>query len=340
VEYFGQKIGRITTGGVITEFSLPGGSYPFGITAGADGNLWFVERFGNNVGRITTAGAITEFPIPTSGSQPFKITAGPDGNLWFTEDFGNNIGRITTAGVISEFSIPTAGSAPGGITAGPDGNLWFAEITGNKIGRISTGGVFAEFLVPTGGSQPWLIRTGPDGNMWFSEDSAANQIGRITPAGVITEFAAPTPNSRPNGVTTGPDGNLWFTEGNADKVVKAHIGPLYNVCLLYDPTKAVKSGATIPIKLQLCDANGGNLSSSSIVVHATTLTMVSTSISGQVQDAGNANPDNDFRYDATLGGTGGYIFNLSTKGLTTGTYQLNFQAGSDPVPHAAPFQVQ
>ena len=32
----------------------------------------------------------------------------------------------------------------------------------------------------------------------------------------------------------------------------------------------------------------------------------------------------NFRYDPTLGGSGGYIFNLSTKGLTTGTWKVTF----------------
>ncbi len=38
-------------------------------------------------------------------------------------------------------------------------------------------------------------------------------------------------------------------------------------------------------------------------------------------DAGNANADFNFRYDASLAG---YIFNLKTTGLTTGTYHLKF----------------
>jgi hypothetical protein len=117
-------------------------------------------------------------------------------------------------------------------------------------------------------------------------------------------------------------------------------GPLYNVCLLYDPTKAVKSGATIPIKLQLCDASGNDLSSAAITAHATSINQVSTTISGDVEDAGNANPDNDFRFDATLGPTGGYIFNLKTIGLTTGTYNLNFTVTGDSFVYAAPFQVK
>jgi hypothetical protein len=55
-EYIGNKIGRITTAGVITEFSIPTlGSSPSDITAGADGNLWFTEASGSRIGRITTA---------------------------------------------------------------------------------------------------------------------------------------------------------------------------------------------------------------------------------------------------------------------------------------------
>jgi hypothetical protein len=93
----------------------------------------------------------------------------------------------------------------------------------------------------------------------------------------------------------------------------------YLVCALFDQTKAVNSGATIPIKLQLCDANGANLSSPSIPVIATSLTQVSTVASGAIEAASNSNPDNNFRFDPTIGETGGYIFNLKTTGLASGT---------------------
>ena len=97
------------------------------------------------------------------------------------------------------------------------------------------------------------------------------------------------------------------------------------ICALYDQTKSHKSGSTVPIKLQVCDAAGTNLSSAGIVVNATGLTRVDATASGQLDDSGSANsPDNNFRYDPTLGGTGGYIYNLSTNSLTTGTWRLNF----------------
>jgi Bacterial Ig-like domain (group 3)/WD40-like Beta Propeller Repeat len=112
----------------------------------------------------------------------------------------------------------------------------------------------------------------------------------------------------------------------------------YGVCPLFDQTRSVKSGATFPIKLQLCDANGNDVSSSAVIVHATSVTAVSGYL-GTPDAPGNANPDNDFRFDATLGSTGGYIFNLSTGGLASGTYSLQFTAGSDPVTHSVNFGV-
>ena len=111
----------------------------------------------------------------------------------------------------------------------------------------------------------------------------------------------------------------------------------YNICLLYDSTMAKKSGSTFPIKIQICDANGKNLSSSAIAVQAQSVTMVSTSAPAPLDDSGDANPDFDFRYDPTLPG---YIYNLSLKGISTGTYNLNFTVSGDPVPHSAQFQVK
>jgi streptogramin lyase len=221
-EFNGNKIGRITTEGVITnEYPVPtAGSVPYGITTGPDGNVWFVQQLGNKVGRVTPSGAITEFPIPTFDSAPLGITSGPDGALWFTEgrNTSNKIGRMTTAGVVTgEYPLPTAGAQPANITAGPDGNLWFTEQVASKIGRITPGGTITEFPTPTPNAIPTGIAAGPDGNLWFTLPGV-NKIGRITPAGVITEFAIPTAGSTPIGISAGPDGALWFTERESGKI--------------------------------------------------------------------------------------------------------------------------
>jgi hypothetical protein len=98
----------------------------------------------------------------------------------------------------------------------------------------------------------------------------------------------------------------------------------YGVCALYDQAKAVKQNATVPVKFYLCTASGQDVSSSAVVVTATQLTPTSGSAAADVEDSGNANPDNNFRFDPTLGPSGGYIFNLSTKGVPAAMWKLTF----------------
>ena len=232
-----KAIGRITTSGAITEFSIAVnggnvGSVPRQIRVGADGNIWFTD-VGSipAIGRITTSGAITEYSLP-AGSVPTALALGTDGNLWFTDKSASApaIGRITSSGAITEFSIAAnggnIGSLPNGITPGPDGNLWFTDQGATKaIGRITTNGAITEFSaglnVP---SLPAAITPGPDGNIWFTDQGTANTpkaIGRITTAGQITELSSGlSPNSIPGEITPGADGNLWFTDqGTTPKAI-------------------------------------------------------------------------------------------------------------------------
>ncbi|CAA9541807.1 MAG: hypothetical protein AVDCRST_MAG73-2011 [uncultured Thermomicrobiales bacterium] len=107
-------------------------------------------------------------------------------------------------------------------------------------------------------------------------------------------------------------------------------GPAYAVCPLHDATKAHKAGSTAPLKLQLCDGAGANLSDPSIVVNASGLYQADpTAATSLVPDAGNANPDQDFRYAADLGG---YIYNLKTTGLGSGTWVVTFTVNGEADP--------
>ena len=72
---------------------------------------------------------------------------------------------------------------------------------------------------------------------------------------------------------------------------------------------------------------------------AVALTLVGTGSPVTLDFAGNSNPDNNFRFDSTLGTSGGYIFNLSTAGLAAGTYALTFTVSGDPTLHSAQFAV-
>jgi streptogramin lyase len=221
-------------------------SFPFTITNGPDGNLWFTEAGVGQVGRITPGGTIAEFTAPAGPALLQGITSGPDGNLWVadannglikltpagsfsggfgiagvvlvaagadgalwaTEEGGNAIGRWTTAGAhTNNFPMPQGASSPLGIAGGPDGNLWIAESSRNRIARLTTGGTFTEFTLPQLNSGPAFITAGSDGNLWFTEN--ASRVGRITTSGTIAEFAIGGPAA---GITNGPDGNVWVTE--------------------------------------------------------------------------------------------------------------------------------
>jgi virginiamycin B lyase len=99
-----NKIGRITTAGIFTEFTPPtASSEPQGIAVGPDGAIWFTEAAGNKIGRLTADGNFNEFP--TSNSTPFGIVTRADGHLWFTEFSGNQVGEI---------AVPPTPPPPGG----------------------------------------------------------------------------------------------------------------------------------------------------------------------------------------------------------------------------------
>jgi len=228
-----NAIGRVAQDGTVvddyklgtyTGFPIPtANAFPVPITAGPDGNLWFVElNNGGKLGRCTTAGIITEFALPGPSGSQWAIASGLDGNVWLSNspNNGSSVARIlkvTPAGQATAFPLP-AGVGAGELAAGPDGTMWFIErnATASGIGRITPAGVITDFWL-TSKNTVMDITLGQDGHLWFTE-SNANKIGRITIDGVITEFSIPEVGSYPWGIASGSDGNIWFTEYDAHKL--------------------------------------------------------------------------------------------------------------------------
>jgi virginiamycin B lyase len=141
-----NQVGRITTSGSLSEYSVPTGSSPYEIAVGSDGALWFTEsdpNNGNAIGRMTTDGVVTNIYslVPYGLEQPEGICLGPDGAIWFTaantlNGGANHFGRITTSGVITVYTIPNA-SATYSIAAGADGAVWLTDFGGDAIGRVA-----------------------------------------------------------------------------------------------------------------------------------------------------------------------------------------------------------
>src|SRR5262249_19987596 len=152
----GSAVGQTTP---VKIFPIRGGSQPFAITMGADGNFWFTLSNSSKVARITPRGRINYFRTPTL-SNPAFITPGPDGNIWFGEGSTGRIASVTPTGVITEFQFSFFGVSVG-ITTGPDGNIWFTDQTDHAVWRfeLSTG-TLTEFPTPTPNSFPADITTG------------------------------------------------------------------------------------------------------------------------------------------------------------------------------------
>jgi virginiamycin B lyase len=209
------KIGRITTGGQISEFELPDGAgRATAIAAGPDGALWFTESGAARIGRITTDGAATEFPL--AGARDFwggDIAAGPDGAMWATLPGGGAIARIAANGAETDFKLPEESPAgyPNDIVLGPDGALWFGKSQSATLGRITTAGEITQLPLSEGHTISALT-SGPFADLWYA--IGGGRIGWTIPGVAQGTTACINQCSSPvTDLAESPEGKLWFVAG-------------------------------------------------------------------------------------------------------------------------------
>ena len=240
-----EVVGRVTSAGKITLYSVPGnpGEGFDGIAAGPGGDIWFSVGTGDAIGRLAPAtGHIDVFPVhvpPVSPSakpvhtQTIDMVAGPDGNLWFdvsqvggaAPGTDGQIGRITPAGVITLFALPGPGR-PQGIEVGADGNLYSrislesgpipcGAIPGYspsaEVVRVTRTGTVTELSEDSPQFAGYTI--GPDGNRWWL--TSTGMMRRTTPSGQVTDFRAYTTLGfwDPAHFVFGPDKSIWYVDG-------------------------------------------------------------------------------------------------------------------------------
>jgi DNA-binding beta-propeller fold protein YncE len=112
----------------------------------------------------------------------------------------------------------------------------------------------------------------------------------------------------------------------------------YRIVPLYDTSKPANPGSTIPVRIQITDATGANLSARSLAVRLVELRQ--TAPVDAVAALRKGSPNDDFRFSAELGGSGGYIFNLHTGGLAPGAYELRFTVGSESRRYSVPVRIR
>ncbi|MDO9410277.1 hypothetical protein [Patulibacter sp.] len=239
-EQKGYKVGRITTAGQITEWTIPrkdADDTDFGpeeLTVAADGRVWVLSDAhasafvidpavpGTPVGRYAVNGD------ELGGRRGNDIAAAPDGTVWITDSVGDGVLRIAPDGRGAD----TRGGAPecdfdGVIAPGPDGKMWCADSGGgDALKRIELDGVNNVAVPLAPGFSAGALAAGPGGTMWFGRFSAGTigfkpgngSIGFVAPDGGVREFPLGD-RVAPSSIAAGPDAAMWFGSAGFDQVV-------------------------------------------------------------------------------------------------------------------------
>lgn len=97
----GNRVGRISMSGEISEYPLPSaGNSPINIAVGPDRNVWYTKDAA--LGRVSMDGTIVEVPIAAGPARAVGLTAGSDrqpperltDRLWFTDPLNNRIAYL------------------------------------------------------------------------------------------------------------------------------------------------------------------------------------------------------------------------------------------------------
>jgi hypothetical protein len=123
------------------------------------------------------------------------------------------------------------------------------------------------------------------------------------------------------------DGNLTGSSATASAALTCQVDPLFNETQSHNP------GSSIPIKIELTDAGGSDLSAPGLIVTALAVLGPDGATSTPIS-RGQADPGGQFQLIGI-----GYRFILDTTGLARGTYTLEFTVQNDPVTHSVVFVI-
>ncbi len=171
----------------------------------------------------------------------------------------------------------------------------------------------------------------PPGNVTVTLEGTS-QSAAIAPDGTFSATFAtgsimPSPTGYP--ITFSYPGSANFNSADAVStlnVTYSFTGGLFS-------SSGGKAGSTLPIRLQVLDATGANLSSSSLPVVAYGTRPVGSAVWTPMQTT-----DVAFKYQNASGGAYAYEFKTS-KSMTPGAYVLGFTVGSDPAIHTINFTI-
>lgn len=187
------RISQITTGGSLTEYTLPNYSdgmgnffpvYPFAVfpTYG-DSKVWFLSADGYFGWTLTDGTDAAIYTLRTLGSDTSgtftAMTQGADGNFYVAETGPERIIKVTPTGTASVFnSSLSSGANVGSLQLNSDGNFWLTERGTAKIGKLTTGGSLTEYNATSGGGYNPLEMFSDGTNLWYTAQAVSPATGQ------------------------------------------------------------------------------------------------------------------------------------------------------------------
>jgi hypothetical protein len=163
--------------------------------------------------------------------------------------------------------------------------------------------------------------------------STPTEIPTETP----TEIPTQTPTSTPTETPTSAPTETPIPTPMATSTPTLTSEPTYIICPLFDQEKQHKAGSTVVIKIEVCDANGTNLSSFDLHLTADSVVNSDTGDEQPAQAPGQSNKWNRFCYNPE---TQAYTYDLKSKGFSRGTWNLIVSIEGDPNTYLVTFKVK
>jgi hypothetical protein len=301
-------------------------------------NGWF------NTDVTVTFSAYDQLSGLASSSQPVLLSEGADQFASGTAtDRAGNSTSTTLYGINVDKTAPTI---EGYLNQAANSNGWFnTDVTVTFSANDQLSGVASS-------SQPVLLGEGADQSVNGTATDNADNSSSTTISGINIDKTAPIINGFNNGdvltlnqivnwtasdnlsgLASGSKGALDTSKvgtytisaiDNAGNTIEKSYKVIYDFGGILQPIKAngtsvFKAGSTVPVKFQLKDANGEFITNAIASIKVAKWDNIVWGTHEEAISTSAATIGNLFRYDAI---ENQYIFNLSTKGMSSGTYLL------------------
>ena len=284
--------------GATSTYKVPASSaFPYTLTAGPNGSLWFTELFTGELGVLSQNGTLRQYPVPGgANAEPSQVifvnsTSGYYSAVWANLIDGGGVYSFNT----TRFAPVLLGGEhltdPNSLTIA-SGALWVALHGSSSVASYNFTTKAWSFYPTT--PIAWADTTLPywvqvnGSSVWFNEHYA-NRMALIDPAsGSLTEYsesAGPVNGSTiGNAVTMGVGGGrAWFAEltGNVLGYVSASYTPGFYTSIAGNSTVVVDRGSSATVDLVVHDTahqGGLNLSFADSEGYSSTPTNITYSV--------------------------------------------------------------